>query len=255
VVGEAARDESPTASEAAKTEHRLERWLGEEGGRHNVAQGRVDPYFSHLGDAMFKQTHDGPAWDAPKNVAGAYVRKWGMGVGNYLKQWLANADEYGRTGTIGGAKDSGNFKLSPREVLDASRQDLGLYVEVEVKQRGNGALMAVSIVHTSGRPSFDKFVLAQVPLAVQRLEPPPAQGFGIHAEGLTSIWGFSGRLSYSHVRQGYDPKHDWGYGVYHYAMAILGGELDAPFYRPHQVEELDYGHPHLECDVRLLSVY
>jgi hypothetical protein len=255
VVGEAARDESPTASEAEQMQHRLDRWFGEESGRHAVAQGRVDPYFSRLGDALFAHAHDGPAWDGPANIAGAYARKWGNGVGQFLKQWLVAADEYGRTGTIGGAKSAGNLSVSPREVLDATSQELGLYAEVEIKQQRSGALLSASLVRASGRPSFDRFVLDQVPLALSKLEAPPAQGFGIRAEGLTSLWGFSGRLSYAHTRQGYDPRSDWGYAMYHYTMAILGGELDAPFYRMREVTEIDYRHPHLECDVRLLSVY
>src|SRR5262249_49914866 len=108
------------------------------------------------------------------------------------------------------------------------------------------------LLQSSGNSAFDTHVVRSAPLAIERLGEPPANGAGIHPEGIRSAWSFEGHVVYQKKLRDIDLKKDWWYHAITAPLALVTGTFDET---TGDIYTTDFRNPKFVCKVKLLRVY
>ncbi len=174
--------DAPASQPATPTpQEMLDRYIGERIARRNVAQGRVDPYFGRMAEALAKAAEHPPPMAGDDPFAG------------YMRAWVENLGRYGKTGSP--YPEGMQSGLSWQNDLAQGKLS-GMTALVEIRQAADGTIVSALVVQGSGSEEFDGFVLAAAGRAVAGLPAPPREGFGIHPQGLRSVWRFDERMHF-----------------------------------------------------------
>jgi hypothetical protein len=120
------------------------------------------------------------------------------GTRDFARAYAAQADEYGRTGTVSGSDEpagpDGRLEIPMHAPLGSSAQLPGMWTNtrvalVRLTQDPHGHLLHVELVQPSIDPSMDAEILRELRLGQMTLPVPPSDGQGIH-DPIRSIWAF-----------------------------------------------------------------
>lgn len=254
------------AEEAARVASRVEGFARDDLARARVESGLVDPYFGDFRRRFSNELANPSLYENPSAPELAQ---------QLARSWMQGAQNYGRTGSPFEASPS---PLLPPEVPSAvareadrgstqaksfadtlsagarlrdfgeGRMGAELYAVLEIRQSPDGAVKELRLVEASGVPAFDQWVRVQAQAAVEALGAPQ----GDHPNGLHSMWGVRGKVTYKRDLRETNLVDDGWYLALALVPALLTGTFDE---LSDKVEYIDLRHPRLECRVKLLRVY
>jgi hypothetical protein len=272
IVGEPVA-EAP-AIRGKRAQQAIDGWIEDDAASARVEDGLIDPYFAQAGrsmEAAFKEgeKHAKSSHGRGATAAQSFLSGWSQSAQRFAATGNPNEpagdlqDIQQRAGTLprGAGPDSSQGELSLHGGSPAGMASLlafadgssgGLVAVVELRQTGAGKVVDLVLRHGSGDADFDQWVLASIPEGLAKLEPPPADGAGIHAKGLHSLWAFEGHVSYMRKVSDANLKDDWWYAPVGTVVGAMAGHFDIGSSAP---EYFDPRHPHFVVDAKLLRVY
>ncbi len=260
---------------AKRAQQAIDGWIEDDEASQRVEQGLVDSYFADVGKSLEGAFKDGEKHAKSSSGKGAIAAK------SFLSGYAQSASHFGSTGNpsapAGDLQDmqqrygllptlpgpsSAQGELAPRGPSPAGMASLlnfadgssggGLVAVVELHQTKTGTIVQLSLKHGSGDTKFDKWVLAEIPEGIAKLDPPPTEGAGIHEKGLHTLWAFEGHISYMRKVSDIDAKEDWWYAPLGTVLGAMAGHFDIG---SSDVEYFDPRHPHFVVNAKLLRVY
>jgi len=261
--GETPDPAAVAAAGAARVKARVDAFLNDDLAARRVESGVVDGYFGDMRKELEKAAENPPAFD-PKLVR------------NFFKSWASAAEAYGISGTVPTVAAAPVESISPlgrakqeqpgtqldklSRTFDqgaavrglAAGQQSTLVAIIEILQSPKGNVQGTLLLQSSGNSAFDTHVVRSAPLAIERLGEPPANGAGIHPEGIRSAWSFEGHVVYQKRLRDIDLKKDWWYHAVTAPLALVTGTFDET---TGDIYTTDFRNPKFVCKVKLLRVY
>jgi hypothetical protein len=251
-------------SEEVRVKSRLDGMLGEEIAHQRVEKGLVDRYFGELKHAFEHEMRDPPKFDT--HAVRGYLNNWSRLARAYAKNEnpydsdtarSAGGGQLPATRFSGGVTtriDQAQASLESAQAFRKSLESSGtaIVAVVELLQKPDGKLNAITLIESSGHRSFDQYVLKIAPTALDKLPSPPVKGAGIHPQGLRSTWAFVAKAVYRKKLRDINLAKDWWYYAIAAPLGLAGGSFDET---SGQVWVSDLRDPKFECDARLLAVY
>lgn len=213
-------DAEPT-EERARIAWRIHRYVRHLQAVDRVGVGLIDPYFLELKEGLV----DGfdPAWEdlAPETAgddAGSTFRAW-------WDDYRATASRYGRTGSpyhqgetdsslarqgllpppAAGLTSPDSMRLEMqaqmsdlwRDLVHGQAGGIELFTLIRVTQSPGGRLLDVKIEAPSGRPVYDRYVVAMIARTLAEPMKPVREGIGLGLTGerIVSLWKFRTRFT------------------------------------------------------------
>ena len=260
---------------AKRAQAAIDGWVEDDEASQRVEQGLVDSYFADMGRSIEGAFKDGEKHARSSNGKGAAAAK------SFLSGYAQSASHFGATGNpsapAGDLQDMqqrygilppapgpnpAQGELSPHGPSPAGMATLmsfadgssggGLVAVVELRQTKAGKIVELSLKHGSGDSGFDRWVLAEIPEGLAKVDPPPTDGAGIHEKGLHTLWAFEGHISYMRKVSDVNAKDDWWYAPIGTVLGAMAGHFDIG---SSDVEYFDPRHPHFVVNAKLLRVY
>ncbi|HYO59152.1 ferrichrome ABC transporter substrate-binding protein [Archangium sp.] len=201
--GETPDAEAVAAYQAEEAKARVEGWAADSLATARAERGAVAPYFRQLRGAFSEQLVNPPSPDAA--VIGSRM----------VREQIEAVQRFGRTGSPTVAPEQREHRLEQRNRLQAAAEAgraanmymvdvtapiLALAAIVEVWQEPDGKLRDLTVLESSGDPTFDSWAISRLRNALARTGSPPDAGVGIHDDGIRSRWRLEEYLGNPRVR-------------------------------------------------------